>query len=486
MNQNHESEERRHYFSAIKWQLINVAGRQVVSLILFATLARLLTKESFGQAGICFTLISVIALISDLGMSQALIQVKTLDKETFGTALSITSIIAATMGAVLVIANNPVASLLGDPYLGKYVAASGALLILNCLSSFPNAVFAREQKFKAITIRTVAANIVGGLAAIGFALMGLGTWSLFLQQAIAAIIGGIIAWRAVRFKPTFALQRNLLRSLLGVGMPLAGSSVVWFTFSRQDQFFTSRWYGQEAVALIILGGRIPEILRAFVAQPFGETALASLARLQDDKEKMRGWLENSMSVLLSISLPVFVGLALVTREILLTLYGKNWIDAIPYMTVWCGIGFINAFQVFFSPALIAQGRSHHILWVNIVYGVGLFSLINIFGKSGAFSVLCCSLAASSLAWTLHYLIQLRTSGLRLSRVLYTSRGGIAGTGAIYIIIALLSRLDLPLIASLITKITAGLLAYISTSKLIDPLAIDKALNMVKRNPKTAR
>ena len=49
----------------LKWQAINIAGRQGVSLVVFTTLARLLDPSAFGLLGLISVYLGFVAIFAD-------------------------------------------------------------------------------------------------------------------------------------------------------------------------------------------------------------------------------------------------------------------------------------------------------------------------------------------------------------------------------------------------------------------------------------
>ena len=58
----------------LKWQAINIIGRQLLSLVGFTTLARLLDPSAFGLAALIGVYLGFVSMFIDQGIGMAIIQ----------------------------------------------------------------------------------------------------------------------------------------------------------------------------------------------------------------------------------------------------------------------------------------------------------------------------------------------------------------------------------------------------------------------------
>src|SRR5271170_5621410 len=70
----------------LKWQAINIVGRQLLSLVVFTTLARLLSPSAFGLVALVGVYLGIVTMFVDQGITQALIQRQDLTDEHKDTA----------------------------------------------------------------------------------------------------------------------------------------------------------------------------------------------------------------------------------------------------------------------------------------------------------------------------------------------------------------------------------------------------------------
>jgi len=74
----------------LKWQMIEIAGRQFLGLAVFTTLARLLDPSAFGLMGLVGIYLAFVGMFVDQGIATALIQRKTLESQHINAASGLT------------------------------------------------------------------------------------------------------------------------------------------------------------------------------------------------------------------------------------------------------------------------------------------------------------------------------------------------------------------------------------------------------------
>src|SRR5580693_3270917 len=70
----------------LKWQTIEIFSRQLLSLVVFTTLARLLQPSAFGLIGLVGVYLAFVGIFIDQGIGTALIQRQELEPNHINTA----------------------------------------------------------------------------------------------------------------------------------------------------------------------------------------------------------------------------------------------------------------------------------------------------------------------------------------------------------------------------------------------------------------
>jgi teichuronic acid exporter len=85
--------------------------------------------------------------------------------------------------------------------------------------------------------------------------------------------------------------------------------------------------------------------------------------IQDQSERLMGAFLRSTSLVCSVALPAFVGLILVSPDLIPALFGAKWHAAVVPTQILCIAGAVRAVQTFAYPTMMALARAGRWMWV---------------------------------------------------------------------------------------------------------------------------
>ena len=174
----------------------------IISLIVSAVLARLLTPADFGIVAISMVFIVFISMLSDLGFAPAIIQNKNLTVDDTNNIFSFTIWMAFIISVLFFFFSG----LIAGYYHNKSLVAIFRILTINVFFStaniVPNALLLKSRIFKFIAVRTLIIQLIGGVISVIAALKGAGLYALLINPLIYSLVIFIIdsSKSKVRFK----------------------------------------------------------------------------------------------------------------------------------------------------------------------------------------------------------------------------------------------------------------------------------------------
>ena len=448
----------------LKWQVINIGGKQLLSLVVFTTLARLLEPAAFGLVGLVGVYLGFISMFADQGIGAALIQRRILEPEHMDVAFWCNLACSAFLCAGTIILAGPVARLLGDARLAPLLRWSSLVLILNAASAIHSNLLLKEMNFRSPTIRTLIANAVGGAIGVSMALDGFGVWALIAQQLFAAGAGTIFLWSVSAYRPTFRFSMRHFRELSSVGWSIFATSLLWFFTSRLDQMVIGRFIGIPTLGLYVIGNKVPDMAKTLTQNPLESISLPALSRLQDNNEKMCGTIYKGMELNATISFAIFIGIASISSDLVPFLFGPKWEGAITFSILLSIYALVNVLQVFFHPVLLACGGARKYIGFSIWNAIGSATSCAL-GVFLGIPFLIVGLTVTSMIVAIPTLIYLRGKiGLSLSKYwtpcIVPALASLFMVGVVCLLSILLPGTLRPAIL-IFSKICAGAVAYIS-------------------------
>jgi O-antigen/teichoic acid export membrane protein len=347
---------QRRVARGLTWTLLDSWGSQILGLVVFVLLARLLTQADFGLVAFAAVFVSFAGLLVDQGLGDAVVQRPTLTRRQLDTAFwaSIAAGVLITVaGVVLAI---PIAILLGEPELEPIIQVLSATFLLTALSSIQTGLLRREMAFGSLAIRRILAVIVGGVVGVGMALGGYGAWSLVGQQIAAAAISVVMLWAVTPWRPSRAFSGADFREMFGFGIRVVGGDVLNFISRNTDNLLVGVYLGVVPLGIYAVGYRILDTSQTLLVSAARKLIFPIFSRLQHDPERIRRAYSRMNRASSSLTLPGYIGLALVAQEATVVFFGDKWVEAGPVAAVLFLIGPALTVSAFSSALFNAVGH----------------------------------------------------------------------------------------------------------------------------------
>jgi O-antigen/teichoic acid export membrane protein len=351
------------------------ASRVSVGLIL----AHLLTAREFGIAAMALAFSGLALVLSDPALGAALIQRRTIteaDRSTvFWTTLA-AGFLCMLAGIAL---SGPIASFFGEPSVQPLVAVESVAFFLVALSATQVALMSREMNFRALELRDMAGTIFGAVVGIGLALGGYGAWAIIGQSVTSIAVATLLVWRYATWRPKWIFSMQSLRECGSFGSKMFGTRLLSYLNLNADNLLVGRFLGTIALGFYALAYNVMFAPLIRVTAPIQQVLIPAFSRLQDEPERLgQVWLRGSR-LSAAVSLPAFLGMAIVAPDFVPAVLGDRWSDAIPVLQLLCWAGILQGIQLLQWSALQARGRAGTLLRYSAVstvvnlagFGIGL-------------------------------------------------------------------------------------------------------------------
>jgi len=463
----------------LKWQAINIVGRQLLSLLIFTTLTRLLDPSAFGLVGLVGVYLGFVSMFAEQGIGTALIQRQHLDKQHLDTAFWFNFGCAALLCTGTIAFARPIAGLLGNTELVAPLRWSSLGLVLSALSTIHSTLFIKALDFSRPTTRTLISSAIGGLVGVGLAFAGYGVWALVLQQLTTSFTGTIFLWAVSDYRPALTFSMKHLRDLLGVSSSTFATTILWFLTSRVDQVVIGRLAGIPALGFYLVGSKIPEMAKVMTHEPLAGISLPALSRLQNEPRKLCQAIYDGMELNAAVSFAIFIGYAVTASELVPLVFGAKWAAAADVSALLSLLGLVYVLQVFFHPALLASGGAGRYVLINIWLTIGSL-LACLIGIHFGVSYLVLGLIVNSLIVSIPSLLFLRQrvglSPLKYCRPCLVPAGASLFMVAMIWFLAALLPNHAPAVIVLVVKVAVGACAYLGVLFIFKRSLLQKLLN----------
>ncbi len=220
----------------------------------------------------------------------------------------------------------------------------------------PEALMTRNLEFKKPAIINLISAIVGAVTALYFALNGYGVWTLiyapiaiFWTRAVCLVI-------ATKFYilPTFNFKGA--GPMFSFGATLFASHFFWTVQSQSDIFIAGRHLEPYEIGLFAEALFLTTIFAAKFVPPLNEGAFPAFSRIQTDASAFSWSFLKAIRLIMLISLPLYMGMAVTAYPMVEVLFGQKWLEMSPLVAILALAMPVMTLQILFTPANNALGR----------------------------------------------------------------------------------------------------------------------------------
>jgi PST family polysaccharide transporter len=303
---------------------------KIIVFLATILLARLLTRDDFGVVGYVVTLLSILDVIKDLGIGYALIYYRE-DKRAISTAFWLGLIISIILCVIIWVAAPLVGVFFNDPRAVWVARILAFNFPISALGLTQEALLIKQLAFNRKFIPDFAKATSKGVLSILLALVGFGPWSLVVGHLFGTLAAVLVIWKIVPWRPSFEFFNDKARALLKFGLPMVGVNAIGVLVLNVDYLLVGRYLSAEALGVYTLAFRIPELIILQFCAIVAQVIFPVFTKIKDDENALyRGFIETIRHVAL-ITVPLGLGMALLSEPFVLAIFTDKWLDAVPIM-----------------------------------------------------------------------------------------------------------------------------------------------------------
>ena len=400
-------------FTGLIWSVIQTSGTQVFSLVTFLVLARLLTPETFGLVALADVFLAFMQIFLDQGFAKALIQREELEPEHKDAAFWSQVATGLILATITVLAASAIAGIFEQPKLIPILRWLSIIFIINSLSRVHNALLSREFSFKIIALRSLWATLVSGIVGIGMAVAGYGVWSLVALNITAQLFSLLFTWNTVEWRPRWQFSPKHFGDLYSFGVYILALKFVQFFNKRSDNLLIGYFLGETALGYYAIAYRILEIMTQLLVKTIDKVALPTFARLQTEPDRFRELFYQTTQYTCLMASPVYLGVAILAPELIVSLFGQQWIPAISVMQILAFEGIVLSISLFHRSVFVSMGKPLLAVRINLVNATANVIACSIAVRSGINAVAVAYVVSSYLVfpvsqWAVNRLIKIES------------------------------------------------------------------------------
>ena len=353
-------------FSNLIWRFFERVGAKLISVVVQLILARLLAPEVFGTVAIVIVITDILQVFVESGFGTALIQKKDADSLDFSSVFYFNIAACLFLYALLFLSAPLLAKLYSDPQLTAIFRAVGLILIISGVRNVQQAYVARNMLFKRFFFSTLGGTLCAAATGILMALKGFGVWAYVAQYLANSLVGTVILWLTVDWRPEAAFSFERLKALFSYGWKLLVSSLLNTISDKLRPLIIGIRYSASDLAFYNEGIIFPNLIVENVNTSIDSVLLPALSSQQDNAENVRLMTRRAVSVSSYIMWPLMLGLFACARPLVSLILGEKWLPCVVYIQIFCLYYALFPIHTANLNAIKSMGRSDIFLKLEII------------------------------------------------------------------------------------------------------------------------
>jgi O-antigen/teichoic acid export membrane protein len=397
-------------------------------------MARLLNPKDFGLVGMVTAFTGVLSLFRDFGLSAATVQRVDVTDRQMSTLFWINILVGVMLGLLAAVMAPVAVAFYHEPHLFWVTIALGSAFVFNAAGVQHSALLQREMRFTALAAIDMISLVVSTFVGISMALAGFAYWALVSAAVSLPLVGTLCLWLSTGWTPGRLRTGVGLHSMMRFGAGLTLTGLIVYVAYNLEKVLLGRFWGADAVGLYGRAYQLSNIPTDNLNSAVGEVAFSALSRVRNDPPRFRNYFLKGYSLVLTLTVPITIAVALFAPDLISVLLGPKWKEAAPIFRLLAPTILVFALinpigWLIFSLGMISRSLKVAMVLAPLVicgYVMGLP-----YGPRGvalAYSAVMALWAVPHVAWGVHgTVISLRDIAMAASKPL--ASGIVAGAVA---------------------------------------------------------
>ena len=460
---------------------------QGTQLALFLVAARILAPADFGVFSLAVAVSSLLSIFGAAGWSEFVLG-RTGNEKATNQAIAyavVSGYLLATIGLAcaalaLFVFKAPIFSIL--------ILTFAAMLFLAPITRTYGAILVRRQKVLAFSFIMIVSDLVGlaaGVAGLmaGWNIIALGV-AKFVTQ-IATFAGLLVTLR----KPVrLELRGGYAAEIFEVSRSILTSRVITFISGNSSTFIVGMFLGLSSVGYFRAAERVVNAISEMLFEPMRLISWVMFRQAADgatSPDDVREMLAQEgryvFPLMILCAAPVFIGLAVISDDIVNVFLGETWLPAAPVVTVLAVSALLFTPSIADAPLLTISGKIKVLPPVALFHAVVTVIIFFVFTQFGLIAAAFARLGSAGVAFLASLWMQGKHAGAPWWAAAKSSAP--VYVGAIGLIIAVvfanrwLVEQDYSLVSRVSLEVFVGAVAYFLVILMVRPSFLRNTLSL---------
>ena len=341
--------------SGVTWSFAEKLLTDLVSTIITIVLSRILLPEDYGLVALVTIFITISSIFVTTGLGTALVRDKNATEEQMATIFYLNVILGIVIYVILFLCAPLIAGYRGNRELVALVRVLGLKIPISSVYNIQHAHVKKKMEFRLFFWSSFAGTVMSGVVGITMAYMGFGAWALVWSTLTDNIMDSIVLFFTTKWFPKPVLKIKECKPMIDFGFKVLVKEFINRVYGQLRGLIIGLKYSSADLAYNTKGQKFPSMFIEIVNTTVIRVMLPALSEIQDDREKMRYVIKTSTQLTMFVIVPIMMGLLVTADNFITILLTDKWIEAAPYIQIYCLVFMIQPLCVVDERVLEAYG-----------------------------------------------------------------------------------------------------------------------------------
>jgi len=296
-----------------------------IQLVGTVVLARLLAPEDFGLVSMVTSLNGILLQLRDIGLSDAVIQAKTVNQRQMSTLFWINAVSNSGISLAIVFLAPLIAGFYHEPRLQAITVILSLSFIFYGLSDMHFALLKRSMKFWSISAAQIISGLVSTIAAILLAWQGYGYWALVAKNVVLVLCMVIVGWAVCGWRPGLPSRKSGTKHLIFFGANSVGYLIINYFTRNLDKTLVGRKFGATELGYYDKAFSLYQLPVSQLSMALHQVAVTTLSKLRSEPAEYKRYYLNAVGIIAFLGMPICAFFASTSQELIGLVLGPKWV-----------------------------------------------------------------------------------------------------------------------------------------------------------------
>lgn len=430
-------------------------------------MARFLTPEDFGAIGVVSIVFFVARTLIDSGFGGSLINEKDIKDIDYSTVSVFNLVMGLGLYGLIIVFSGIIEDYFGILNLRYVMILLGLTLVISPFGLVPNTILQKNLRFSDLCKISVISIILANVISLVMAFYGFGVYALVANQVLQSLFSVIMLFAYSHYRFSFHFSYNSLRKLFSFGFFTALSSMVDEIYENLLTSLTGKYLNVQQAGYLSQSKRLEEAFSISLTSAISTVSFPILSKIKDNENAFMKESESIYRIILLISVPLLVIIAIFSKEVIFIMLGSQWIEASFYLKVLSVAGIFMVMETLIRIFIKSHGDAPALFYYTVLKRVIGICIIIMFMMISRELMIYGYVVGSFLAFVINLILFCRiTRGKVLSLLFQTT---------LYTIPSIIIWVGIYVI-ELLTEITlVGRIIYVTTAFVIYTIIVLRVL-----------